>query len=111
MQWRSDGLPSDAQSVENALCIVHGGGHAAPFLIDPSSRASEWLQASLGGDEGEGGQAVEVTTQEDDRFILTLELAIRFGKTLLVREVGRISPVLYPVLRKDLVGSGPYKVR
>ncbi len=54
---------------------------------------------------------MEVTTQEDDRFLLTLELAIRFGKTLIVREVGRVSPVLYPVLRRDLVGTGPYKAR
>ncbi len=82
--------------------------HSSPFLVDPSSRASDWLRAHLSSLSSEG---VEVTTQEDDRFLLTLELAIRFGKTLIVREVGRVSPMLYPVLRRDLVGTGPYKAR
>ena len=64
------------------------------------------LKVNLGTEEA----PVEVTTQDDDRFVLTLELAIRFGKTLLIREVNRIDPILYPVLRGDHVGSGPYKV-
>jgi dynein heavy chain 2 len=48
----------------------------------------------------------EVTTQEDDRFILTLELAIRFGKTLVIEQVKNISPIIYPILRKDQAGQG-----
>ena len=102
--WRSEGLPSDNLSVENAMCILQS--LASPFLVDPSTRASEWLKVSLGSEEA----PVEVTTQDDDRFVLTLELAIRFGKTLLIREVNRIDPILYPVLRRDLAGAGPYKV-
>lgn len=78
----------------------------SPYLIDPSSRASEWLKLNLGTDD----VPVEVTTQDDERFVLTLELAVRFGKTLLVREVNKVHPILYPVLRRDLVGSGPYKI-
>ncbi len=105
LQWRSEGLPADTQSVENAVCIMHSAAHAAPFLVDPSSRAGGWLRANLGTEES----PLEVTTQEDERFVLTLELAVRFGKTLLVQEVTDVSPILYPVLRKDLVGSGPYK--
>ena len=34
--------------------------------------------------------------------MLTLELAVRFGKTLLIREVNRIDPILYPVLRQAI---------
>ena len=102
--WRSEGLPSDNLSVENAMCILQS--LASPFLVDPSTRASEWLKVSLGTEEA----PVEVTTQDDDRFVLTLELAIRFGKTLLIREVNRIDPILYPVLRRDFAGTGPYKV-
>ena len=44
------------------------------------------------------------------RFILTLELAVRFGKTLLLQDVQAIDPILYPILRRDLIGQGVYKV-
>ncbi len=104
LQWRSEGLPSDNVSVENALCIMQS--LQSPYLVDPSSRASDWLKTNLGSEES----AIEVTTQDDDRFVLTLELAIRFGKTLIVQEADRIDPVLYPVLRRDLSGAGPYRV-
>ena len=74
----------------------------SPYLIDPSGRASQWLKKHLESTE----KPFEVTTQEDDRFILTLELAIRFGKTLVVKQVNTISPIIYPILRKDQAGQG-----
>lgn len=104
LQWRSEGLPSDNLSVENAMCILQS--ILSPYLIDPSSRAAEWLKVNLGSNEA----PIEVATQADERFVLTLELAIRFGKTLLLQEVNSIDPILFPVLRGDLVGKGPYKV-
>ncbi len=38
-----------------------------------------------------------------------LELAVRFGKTLLLQDVQSIDPILYPILRRDLAGQGVYK--
>ncbi len=107
LQWRSEGLPSDDLSIENAMCVLQA--QLSPYLIDPSSRAASWLKNHLGANNADEA-ALEVTTQDDDRFILTLELAIRFGKTLLVEEVNSIDPILYPVLRGDLAGQGVYKV-
>ena len=43
---------------------------------------------------------------QDANFNTTLELAVRFGKTLIIREMDNIEPVLYPLLRKDLVSLG-----
>uniref|UniRef100_A0A665UBA6 Dynein cytoplasmic 2 heavy chain 1 n=1 Tax=Echeneis naucrates TaxID=173247 RepID=A0A665UBA6_ECHNA len=43
--WKSQGLPSDDLSMENALIILQSV--ACPFLIDPSSRATEWLCTHL----------------------------------------------------------------
>lgn len=43
------------------------------------------------------------TLATDERFTNSLELAVRFGKTLVVQEVDRIHPILYPILRKDLL--------
>lgn len=40
------------------------------------------------------------------RFMTTLELAVRFGKTLVVQEVDRIAPALLPLLRGDLNHRG-----
>lgn len=49
----------------------------------------------------------QVTTMADQRFTTTLELAVRFGKTLVVAEVDKVEPILYPLLRMDLDRQGP----
>ena len=103
LQWRSEGLPSDDLSIENALCVLKA--QRCPYLIDPSGRATSWLKTHLEQNE----VPYEVTTQGDDRFMLTLELAVRFGKTLVLEQVNSISPILIPILRKDLAGQGVYK--
>uniref|UniRef100_A0A8C5PRQ6 Dynein cytoplasmic 2 heavy chain 1 n=1 Tax=Leptobrachium leishanense TaxID=445787 RepID=A0A8C5PRQ6_9ANUR len=43
--WKSEGLPSDELSIENALVILQS--QVCPFLIDPSSQATEWLKCHL----------------------------------------------------------------
>lgn len=70
------------------------------------SQASEWLKNHLNNPELKGN-AVEVTTMHDPRFTTALELAVRFGKTLIVAEVDRIEPILFPLLRMDLDRQGP----
>lgn len=47
-----------------------------------------------------------------------LELAVRFGKTLIIQEMDGVEPVLYPLLRRDLIAQGtvvkctkPYLIR
>lgn len=43
---------------------------------------------------------------QDTNFLTALELAVRFGKTLIIQEMDGVEPVLYPLLRKDLVVQG-----
>ena len=71
-----------------------------PFLIDPSQQATQWLQKHL------SNQRLEVVAQQDTNFTTSLELAIRFGKTLLVQEVDSLEPILYPLLRGELMKQG-----
>ncbi|KAK5608849.1 Cytoplasmic dynein 2 heavy chain 1 [Crenichthys baileyi] len=97
--WKSQGLPSDDLSMENALVILQSV--ACPFLIDPSSRATEWLRTHL------KEQRLEVINQQDNHFMTSVELAVRFGKTLIIQEMDGVEPVLYPLLRKDLIAQGP----
>ena len=47
-----------------------------------------------------------MVAQQDANFTTSLELAIRFGKTLLVQEVDNLEPILYPVLRGELIKQG-----
>ncbi|ROT63097.1 putative cytoplasmic dynein 2 heavy chain 1-like isoform X1 [Penaeus vannamei] len=72
-----------------------------PFLIDPSSRATTWLSEHL------KDRTVEITTQQDPKFATNLELAVRFGKTLIIQEVDKVDPILFPLLRGDLISQGP----
>uniref|UniRef100_A0A3P8WNV8 Cytoplasmic dynein 2 heavy chain 1 n=1 Tax=Cynoglossus semilaevis TaxID=244447 RepID=A0A3P8WNV8_CYNSE len=97
--WKSEGLPSDDLSMENALVILQSV--ACPFLIDPSSRATEWLRTHL------KQHRLEVINQQDSNFMTSLELAVRFGKTLIIQEMDGIEPVLYPLLRRDFIAQGP----
>lgn len=70
-------------------------------MIDPSSRATDWLKIHL------KDQRLEVINQQDANFTTALELAVRFGKTLIIQEVDGVEPILYPLLRGDLVSQGP----
>ncbi|KAG2426397.1 hypothetical protein HYH02_014824 [Chlamydomonas schloesseri] len=102
LKWKAEGLPGDGLSAQNAVVILNSTSRS-PLIIDPSTQASEWLKAHL----RVTGQNVEVTTMADQRFTTTLELAVRFGKTLVVAEVDKVEPILYPLLRMDLDRQGP----
>jgi dynein heavy chain 2, cytosolic len=87
-------------SAENAVALK--ATLQAPLLIDPSAQASDWVVAH----ESARSAAVEVTTMRHPRFATSLELAVRFGKTLVVQDVSSIHPILMPLLRQDLVVQG-----
>ncbi|GLI62890.1 cytoplasmic dynein 1b heavy chain [Volvox africanus] len=102
LKWKAEGLPADALSSQNAVIILNSTSRS-PLIIDPSTQASEWLNSHL----RVIGANIDVTTMADQRFTTTLELAVRFGKTLVVAEVDKVEPILYPLLRKDLDRQGP----
>ena len=99
LTWKANGLPADQQCLQNAMVVLKAP--QAPLLVDPSSSADAWLRETL------KDSRLEVVNQADANFTTALELAIRFGKTLLVQEVDTIEPMLYPILRRDLVAQGP----
>ncbi len=103
LTWKSMGLPADDLSQENAL-VINNATDRVPFIIDPASAATEWLRCVLGKDKT---RPLEVVTHHDSRFNNQVELAVRFGKTLLILEVDGVEPMLYPLCRKDLRHQGP----
>lgn len=71
------------------------GSSPIAVLNDPTKSAVSWLVKYLGSKE----IAYEITTQHSDRFTYTLELAIRFGKVLIVDDCNEIkSPLLSIIL-------------
>ena len=100
LRWKSQGLPADKLSSENAITILNAP--QPPLIIDPSSQATEWLKTYL-----QTLGAIECVTPHEQRFANALELGVRFGKTMVLGEVDEIAPILVPLLRKDLVRQGP----
>jgi dynein heavy chain 2 len=83
LEWKAQGLPGDDLSAENSIIITKSTLY--PLIIDPSTQASKWLTTYLAAQKC----PVELTTQQDAKFIQKLELSVRFGKTLVIQEVDR----------------------
>lgn len=99
LEWKAEGLPSDTLSMQNGLVIMNS--KQCPFIIDPNTQATAWLKKHL------EGKSLEVVQQQSKNFVTTLELAVRFGKTIIVQEVDGVVPLLFPLLRHDLIRQGP----
>jgi len=70
-----------------------------PIIIDPATQASEWLKVML----KKSNDNLEILSNQDPKFNTNIELAIRFGKVLIVQEVDGIESMLVPILRRDLI--------
>ncbi|XP_076646917.1 dynein cytoplasmic heavy chain beethoven [Halictus rubicundus] len=89
--WRAQGLPADTGSLVAASCALRGP--LVPIFVDPSGVAVSWLRNNV-------GSRMEVTRPEDAKFLTALELAVRFGKPLLVEELVEFPSILLPLLRR-----------
>ena len=63
LTWKAEGLPGDGLSMENAIVILQSV--QAPLIIDPSTKASEWLKNHAGAKEK---ASLETVTMHDKRF-------------------------------------------
>lgn len=95
--WRAQNLPADTGSIIGAACALCGP--LVPFFIDSSGVAVTWIKGNL-------GNRLEITKPEDSKFLTTLELAVRFGKPLLVEEIVELPTILLPLLRKKSLRLG-----
>jgi dynein heavy chain 2, cytosolic len=100
LSMKAKGLPSDSLSMENAVSILNSTCWS--WIIDPSQQAVKWLTEHLQQDT-----AVEIASFADERVHTAIELAVRFGKTLIIREADAVHPIIVPILRKDLQRQGP----
>ncbi|XP_058460067.1 cytoplasmic dynein 2 heavy chain 1 [Malaya genurostris] len=93
--WESMGLSADQQYRENATLLnqflmLPFGTTPVPLLVDPTELGQKWLCNYL----NYLNKTFELSSQSADRFGYMLELAIRFGKILIVRNVNVVEPPL-----------------
>ncbi|XP_052749829.1 dynein axonemal heavy chain 1-like isoform X2 [Galleria mellonella] len=92
--WQMYGLPRDPLSVESAVLMWNS--RRWPLIIDPQTQANKWIRA-MGKIEG------LVVCKPNDRDLLrNFESALRFGKPILLENVGQeLDPALDPVLKRQ----------
>ncbi|SCU71162.1 Cytoplasmic dynein 2 heavy chain (DYNC2H1), putative [Trypanosoma equiperdum] len=101
--WQLCGLPKDPLSTENA--IILSNARTWPLLIDPQGQANSWIR-NLHKDDN-----LQVCKASDDKFMKTVEGAIRLGLPCLLENVGEsLDPALEPVLHRNvfLIGCTPH---
>jgi len=64
--------------MENAIYIMNS--IKTPLIIDPATNATNWLKSNL----SKSNEKIEILNHTDKKFNTTLELAIRFGKVLVI---------------------------
>ncbi|CAG9819626.1 unnamed protein product [Phaedon cochleariae] len=93
--WQLDGLPRDYLSTENAVLV--SCSRRWPLFIDPQGQANKWVK-NMGKSMG-----LAVCKLADKDLMRTMESAIRFGKAMLIENVGTdLDPALDPVLLRQV---------
>lgn len=99
--WNVAGLPSDKLSVENGIIMFQS--RRWPLMIDPQTQANRFIKA-LGKNVETG---LDVFKQSEANLLRGLEMAIQFGKWVLLENVGEeLDPALEPVLLQQKIKSG-----
>ncbi|KAF6265909.1 dynein heavy chain 2 [Scenedesmus sp. NREL 46B-D3] len=102
--WTIAGLPTDTVSVENAIIISKA--RRWPLMVDPQGQANRWVKAM----ELAAGLEVVQTSYKD--FLRTLENGIRFGRPVLLEDLGEgsLDAALEPLLLRSTFKQGGSEV-
>ena len=97
--WNIAGLPSDAQSTENA--IILSKARRWPLMIDPQAQANNWIK-NMEKDRG-----LDVIKLSEKDYLRTLENGVRFGRAVLLENIGEtLEAALEPLLLKQVFKDG-----
>lgn len=89
-------------STDNAACLKYA--LQPPLLIDPNGVTTTWLRHMAAASARAG--TAEVVSMHDSRLATTLELAVRFGKTLVITGAETVVPLVVNTLRRDFMLRG-----
>ena len=98
VRWQSNALPVDDLCTENAIILKRFNRY--PLIIDPSGRATEFLQNES------KDRRLSVTSFLDDSFVKQLESSLRFGNPILIQDAEHLDPILNHVLNKEYQKTG-----
>ena len=94
--WNLAALPTDTHSVENA--VIMAKARRWPLLIDPQGQANRFIK-NLGKDTAHAENGMDVVRQSDKKFLQSLENGVRFGKWILLENIGEsLDAALEPIL-------------
>ncbi len=101
-QWNIWGLPTDDVSTENGVVI--DVARRWPLCIDPQTQANRYVK-KMAGDIAPNG--FDVVKQSDKNILRTLENGVRFGKWVIMENVGEtLDAALEPILQKNVFLQG-----
>lgn len=99
--WNLAGLPKDDTSIENGIIIDKS--RRWPLMIDPQNQANKYIK-NMGRDHSE---SIDILKTSDPNLMKMSELAIQFGKWVLVENVGEnLDPSLEPILLQQTTKQG-----
>mmetsp|Transcript_20042 Transcript_20042/g.27069 ORF Transcript_20042/g.27069 Transcript_20042/m.27069 type:complete len:688 (-) Transcript_20042:1925-3988(-) len=101
-QWAVAGLPSDNLSIENGIIMF--GSRRWPLMIDPQTQANKFIKKMGNITEDVN---LDVFKPSEGNLIRNLDLAIQFGKWVLLENIGEsLDPALEPILLQQKVKQG-----
>ena len=83
--WKLNQLPQDSHSLENG--IIMSKARRYPLFIDPQGQANKFLK-NMGRDSNFCANGLDIIKLSDKNFLRTLENGVRFGKWVLLENVG-----------------------
>jgi dynein heavy chain len=102
--WNIAGLPSDGHSIENG--IIMSQARRYPLLVDPQGQANRYIK-NMGKDPAFSINGLEAVKLTDKTFLRTLENGIRFGRWILLENIGEtLDAVLEPLLLQQRFRQG-----
>ena len=106
--WNIAGLPSDSVSIENGIIVAKA--RRWPLMIDPQGQANKWVKnmnKEYRDAEGETAGGIDVIKLSDKDYLRTLANGIRFGRAVLLENVGEtLDAALEPLLQKQTFKQG-----
>lgn len=102
--WIICGLPQDSHSVENG--IIMSRGRRYPLLIDPQGQANRYIK-NMGKDTSMCPNDIDIVKLSDKNFLRTLENGVRFGRWVLLENIGEeLDAALEPLLLQQKFKQG-----
>eukprot|EP00946_MAST-07B_sp_MAST-7B-sp1_P001405 g1405.t1 len=102
-QWRSNKLPADAVSTENAS--IASNSARWPLVIDPQLQAIKWIT-----DKEKGDRELQIVRMDDKQLLRKLVYAMENGKSLMIENLlESIDAILTPVVSRATMKRGRKK--